>query len=180
MSVKPLLCIALTCLAQGAMAQKMAPGLWENSVTMKTGSGQMESAMAQMQDQMAKMPPEQRKMLEDMMAKQGVGMAGGPGKATTLRVCISKEQAERAEVPQQQQGSCKQDIVARSGSTLKYKFTCTEPPSSGEGEFSFQGDKAYIGTLKMTSTTKGQAERMEMQQAGKWLGADCGTLKPRP
>ena len=177
MSAKPLLLIVLATFSPWAAAQKMTPGLWETTVTMKSGDGKMEAAMAKMQESMAKMPPEQRKMMEEMMAKQGVGMAGG--KPNAVRVCISKEQAERGEVPQQTEGRCKQDSLQRTASSVKYKFSCTDPQASGEGEFNFSGDEAFNGTLVMTTTRDGKPQRMEMQQAGKWLGADCGTLKPR-
>lgn len=40
---------------------------------------QMDAAMAQMRQQMAGLPPEQRKMVEDMMAKQGAGGAAMMG-----------------------------------------------------------------------------------------------------
>jgi hypothetical protein len=179
MSTKPLLLILLAVLAPAASAQKISPGLWEHAISFKSGDGQMEAAMAKMQESMAKMSPEQRKMMEDMMSRQGVGMAGGPGKPTTLKICISKEQAERAEVAQGGEGHCKQETLQRSSSTLKFKYTCTDPVSSGEGEFSFISDKAYTGSMVMTSTRDGKPQRMEVQQSGKWLGADCGTLKPR-
>eukprot|EP01034_Spumella_vulgaris_P000504 gene504-674_t len=61
-----------------AAAQNIKPGLWEISSKMG-GNPEMDQAMAQMQQQMAAMPPEQRKMMQDMMAKQGVNMATGPG-----------------------------------------------------------------------------------------------------
>lgn len=35
------------------------------------------AAMKQMQDSLAKMPPDQRKMMQVMMAKQGIGMGAG-------------------------------------------------------------------------------------------------------
>src|ERR1041384_6387653 len=88
---------AFAALPAGAQPGKLQPGLWEQALTMKSASGQMESQMAQMQQQLASMPPDQRKMVEDMMAKQGVAMGGG-GRNTTIKMCISPEQAERGEV----------------------------------------------------------------------------------
>ena len=77
---------------------------------MKTQGGQMENAMAQMQQQLANMPPEQRKMVEQMMAKQGLGMGN---KANSVKVCISKEQAERAEERERQRGRA-EDVEHRA------------------------------------------------------------------
>jgi hypothetical protein len=34
--------------------------------------------------------------------------------------------------------------------------------------------------MVVDSTVQGKPQRMEMQQNGKWVSADCGTLKPRP
>ena len=68
-----------------AQTQKLRPGLWENSVTMKSQSGQLEAAMAQMQKSMASLTPAQRKQMEQAMAQQGVSM--GPS-GNTVKVCI--------------------------------------------------------------------------------------------
>ncbi len=170
-----LLAIA-TAAAAPALAQKVAPGLWEHQMTMK--GARMDAAMAQMQQQMAAMPPEQRKMMEDMMARQGVGMAAG--KPNSVRVCITPEQAARDEMPQHD-GRCKQQSMQRSGNVVRFKFVCTgEPPASGEGEFTLVSDKENKGRVTVNTTVKGQPERMEIEQAGKWISADCGAIKPRP
>lgn len=160
--------------AGGAFAQQQ-PGLWEIAVQMKSASGQIEAAQAQMREQLKSMPPDQRKMMEEMMAKQGVGLGSG---GTTLRMCVTREQAERREIPQDPKGNCKHDVSNRSAAGMKFSFACTNPPSKGSGEIVFSGDKAY--TMKMqadTTTAQGRPERMEMQHTGRWLGADCGTLK---
>lgn len=154
---------------------RMRPGLWEHSYTMKSQSGQMEKAMAEMQQQMASMPPEQRKMMEQMMAKQGMGM-GAQGKS--IKMCITKEQAERDELPRQE-GNCTQQIVQRTGNTVKMKFSCSgNPPTSGESEVTFSSPNAYTGRSIVTTTIDGKPDRMTMEQSGKWLSADCGNIKP--
>lgn len=168
--------LACTVLAANAQAQTMAPGLWEHTATFKSRSGQMEGAMARMQQELAKMPPEQRQMMQAMMARQGAAL--GP-KGNTARICLSKEQAARADMPQQD-GNCRQQTVERSGSTVKFKFTCSgTPASSGEGEYTLTGDKAYRGSAVVDTTVQGKPERIEMQQSGKWISADCGAIKPR-
>jgi len=165
----------LTLSAFSASAQSMKPGLWEHSFTMKSQSGQMEKGMAEMQKQLAAMPPEQRKMMEQMMAKNGVGMGT---RANTAKVCISPEQAARMDLPQQD-GQCKQDVTQRSGSTMKFKFSCAgQPPTSGEGEVTFSSPTSYSSKSVVNTVIEGKPERMTMDQIGKWLAADCGALKP--
>jgi hypothetical protein len=166
----------LLCGVVGAQAQKLSPGLWENTASMQSADGKTNAMMAQAQEAMAKMPPDQRKMMQDMMAKNGVGM--GP-QGNTIRVCMSAAQAERVDIPQGE-GNCTQQAVSRSGNTMKFKFSCAgEHPSSGEGEFTVVGDKAYNGRTVVNTTVKGKPEQMTMTVSGKWISADCGGLKPR-
>ena len=167
--------VLATCTLPALAQSQLKPGLWEYSMQMKSGDGQTEATMARAQEQLAKMPPEQRKQMEAMLAKNGVAMGA---KANTVRVCLSKEAAERGEPPQND-GRCKHETLQRSGSSMKFRFSCAgEPPSSGEGEYTFAGPGSYTGHMVMTTVVKGQAKRMEMNQTGQWLSADCGGLKP--
>lgn len=160
-----------------ALAQtKLSPGLWESTMTMKDG-GQSADAMAKMQKQLESLPPEQRKMMADAMAQRGVAL-GGPG-GRGFKVCISKEQAERGDVPDDDAGRCTREALQRSGDTIRFRFRCTNPPSTGEGEFTVSSDKAYNGRMVVETTVQGAPRRTEMQQSGRWLSADCGTLQPR-
>ncbi len=164
--------------AAPAAAQTMKPGLWE--ITNKMGgSGDMGAKMAaaqeQMQKAMALMPPEQRKQMEKMMAQQGVNMAPGQGGGMSSRICVTREMAARNEAPAAQ-SDCKQEQMQRSGNTTKFRFTCGNPPSTGEGEVTVHNPESY--TMKMNVTQKGKNERMTMEARGKWLNADCGSLKP--
>lgn len=167
----------LFCLLAAAQAQRVAPGLWEHTMTTAgAAGGQLDAQMAQMQQEMAAMPPEQRKMVEAMMAKQGVAMNG---RSTSVKVCVTKEQAARDEFPHER--NCSQQSMQREGNTVRFKFACTgSPPSSGEGEFTLDGEHAYRGRTRVDTVVEGRPERVEMQMTGKWLGADCGSIQPRP
>jgi hypothetical protein len=170
--------ITLLLASAGAFAQpKLAPGLWEHSFQMKGGGAEMDAAMAKMQKEMAAMSPEQRKMMEQMMASRGVKI-GGNGTSTTLQVCMTPEQVSRDQVPMD--ARCTQQNVQRSGNTMRFKFACTgEHPASGEGEYTFTDDKNYSGRSTIDTTVNGKPQRMEVANSGKWLGADCGSVKPR-
>ena len=167
---------AAVVLASAAGAENLKPGLWEVTHKMQTSGGQMEQGMAEMQQQMASMPPEQRKQMEEMMARQGVRM-GQPGGAMSMKVCMTKEMVERNELPAQQ-GDCKTTQQSRSGNTMKMAFSCSKPPSSGEGQVTFVSPEAYTTKMVMTSTASGKPQKIDMEGSGKWLGADCGSIKP--
>jgi hypothetical protein len=172
--------LAAAALATTAHAQKLAPGLWENTSTMKmqAADGRSADAMAGMQQKLASMPPEQRKMVEEMMAKQGVGMGAKPN---TVRVCISPEQASRSDMPPDD-GRCKREALERTGNTMRVRFTCDGPPAAtGEGTYTLLSDKSYTSAMKVTTSGgKHGGGTMEMTGSARWVSADCGTLKPRP
>jgi hypothetical protein len=180
--LRSLLCAGALALAglvtaPAVLAQTLKPGLWEINNKMQSGSGQLEQGMAEMQKQMAAMPPEQRKMMQDMMAKQGVSLGAGAPGSMVAKICMTKEMAERNEVPAQQ-GDCKTTTSPRAGNTMKVSFVCTQPPSSGEGQVTFISPDAYTMKMAMKTTVQGKPETMTMDGGGKWLSADCGSIKP--
>lgn len=163
--------------AMPALAQDLQPGLWELSSTMQSDSGEMESAMAQAQKQMAALPAEQRKLMQDMMARQGLAMgAGGPGTMVT-KVCMTADMLARNQIVTQE-GDCKAQNAPRVGNTMKFKFSCSRPPSSGDGEVTFNGPRAYSSRVNITTRTNGKPDQLAMRSQGKWLSTDCGGIKP--
>ncbi|MDB5862825.1 MAG: hypothetical protein JWO70_631 [Betaproteobacteria bacterium] len=158
----------------GASAQNLKPGLWEVTHNMKSSGGEMEKGMAQAQKEMANMPPEQRKMMEKMMAERG--MKAGAG-GSTMKVCMTREMVERNEMPARQ-GDCKTTKQERKGNTVKMAYVCTNPPSSGEGEYTTASPEAYTMKMIIKSAAGGKPETINMDGSGKWISADCGNVKP--
>jgi hypothetical protein len=125
------------------------------------------------------MPPERRKMMEDMMGKQGMQAGGGGSAATTVRVCMTKEMSERNEVGSAKEG-CKNTVSPRTGNTMKYSFSCTNPPSSGEGQVTFLSPEEYTTQMTVNTSAQGKPEKVSMEGRSKWLSAECGAVKPVP
>jgi hypothetical protein len=180
MRTSPLPLVSAVCallaspLALAQAGPKLNPGLWEHAFTVKTQGGKMEKAMKEMQQALASMPPEQRRQMEAMMAKQGMGI--GP-QGNTVKVCMTKEDVERDQPPPAQDG-CTQ-TAKRSGNVWTISFRCPgPPPSTGDGTITIQGPTAYGGVINVTTEVQGKAERVEMSTSGKWLGANCGNIKP--
>ena len=167
------LAAALLACSCAAGAQNLKPGLWEVTQKMQSSGGEME----QMQQQLAAMPPEQRKMVEEMMAKQGVKPGAGGAGGMSVKTCMTKEMVEKNELPAQQ-GDCKTTHQSRSGNTMKFGVACTKPPSTGEGQVTFTSPEAYSMKMVVTSESRGKPEKMNMEGGGKWLGSDCGNIKP--
>ena len=172
---------AAGALAPASAQEKMRPGLWEHSVSMKSQSGEMEAAMAQAQKSLAAMPPAQRKQMQDMMAAQGLGITLGD-KGHSIKVCVTPEQAAMDSFPQQD--GCTQKVQRVDASTLKVSFSCkgdakNSPPTSGDGSVTLQGPMAYTGQFKIkTMGANGKPDQIDMAQSGKWLSDACGATQP--
>jgi hypothetical protein len=168
---------AIGFLCFSAQAQSTKPGLWEVSSKMDApANSEMAKQMAEMHKQMASMPPAQRKMMEEMMAKQGVNVSFGAGGVTTIKVCVTPEMASLP--PIEQQKDCTYQFPPRSGNSQRFSFQCKQPQSSGEGEMTFKGADDYEGKMNVTTTEKGKKETVSMRTSGKFLGSSCGAIKP--
>jgi hypothetical protein len=167
--------LSLTVL--GASAQSIRPGLWEFRSKVG-GNPEMEAAMAQMQQQMAAMPPEQRKMMQDMLAKQGMSMGQAAAGSSVVKVCITPEMAARQELPTQTEGECSSTVLSRSAGGMKMKFVCKNPPSSGEATYTFTGDTGYTMKMAMQTVHEGRSQNMTIDGQSKWISKDCGNVKP--
>ena len=176
--------IALTPASAQQPLQKIRPGLWEHSMSMKSQSGQIEGAMAMAQKAMAALSPDQRKQMEQMMAAKGIqlGKDGNGAQNQTVKACITPAQAAMDELPQQ--AGCTQQVDRVDTSTLKIAFQCKgnarTPPTSGEGTVQLQGPEAYTGQFRIKTAISGKPEQIDMAQSGKWLSDQCASNKPVP
>ena len=160
-------------------AQNMKPGLWEINNKMQSSNGQLEQAMAMMHEHMAKMTPEQRKSMEDMMSKNGLQMPSvGAGGSMSVKMGMTRDMAAANKMPIQDAGNCTHKRSAVVGNTMKVSFTCSKPDASGDGQVTFNSDTNYAMKMKVTTSASGKPETMTMDATGRWLGANCGDVKP--
>ncbi|MBU2014289.1 MAG: DUF3617 domain-containing protein, partial [Gammaproteobacteria bacterium] len=89
-----------------AHAQQILPGLWEFSSGDIQVDGQQMPGMDAMLAQMENLPADQRRMMEEMLAAQGVKL-GGKG----VQICLSKAQVESDQLPFQDDPACTQEIT---------------------------------------------------------------------
>ena len=167
----------LTLLAVAAQAQShLRPGLWEETVTSRTDNAQMNAAMEQMKQRMAAMTPEQRAAMEKMMGGHALPGSGAPN---VIRVCITKEQAERNFTPDSN-GHCSRTNVSTSGSTTRFDFACQSAHSTitGHGVFTAMGDSAFAVSSTADTVTTKMTMHIQSDIAGKYISSDCGDVKP--
>ena len=170
--------LLLFCLAASpAMAQTLKPGLWELSNRVASASPETMAMMQAAQQQMANMAPEQRKAMEQMMASHGVNMNLGDAGGVKLTYCLTKEMAEKQDLPAGQPGQCTTTRTPVPGG-VNVTFNCAKPPSSGNGQVIFNGNTAYSMRMNVNSTAQGKPQNMVVEGNGRWLSADCGSVKP--
>ena len=158
-----------------ASAQDIKPGLWELNNQVSSSNPQAQAAIGEVQRHLADMSPEQRQSMQQMLERNGIQLNIGAGGALQTRICMTREMIERREFPVQQ-GNCTQNITPISGKRLKVAFSCTRPRASGEGEMTVESETSYRARMRVRSDER--KETVDMDVNGRWLGADCGGLKP--
>ena len=146
------------------------PGLWET-----TTSGSMSGAPPIPPDVLAQMSPDQRSKVEAAIAR-----ANG---TRTRKSCLTAEQLRRGpNLAQPDSKSCTQSIVTRTATELEIRQVCTNNGAqtmSGTVRFQAVNRETVTGTADFSvNNGGGGTTRMQHKISGRWLGADCGSIKP--
>jgi hypothetical protein len=153
-----------------AQTPPIKPGLWQVQTERETDG----KKAPELGEHMKNMSPAMRERMQANMKQHGIDMSGPPGQ---MKMCHSRESLDQGRW-QGEQGNCKTDITSRSSSTWKWHATCAQPPSVSDGEATFSGAEAYTVKNTSTMTLQGKTSTTKMVMNAKWLGADCGDLKP--
>ena len=160
--------VAFSILAASAAvsaADQMKPGLW--AMTMK--SDEMKN--------MPKMSPEQM----EQMRKMGVNMPHMQDGGMMVKVCMTKAMVERDQPPSgPTESGCQTKNFKRSGNSYTAEILCDGPTIKGIGKIkgSFSGQEKFSSTYDFKGTMQGRPADAHHETSGKWLGADCGDIKP--
>ncbi len=159
------LAAALFSMSTGAgAATQMKAGLWE--MTMKSDA----------MKNMPKIPPEQM----EQMRKMGVNIPEMKDGAMVTKVCITKEMASRDEPPaMDKESGCQPKNFQRSGNSYSVDIICNGAlKGEGKGKGSFSGDQSFTSTYDFKGSMHGQPVTQHHETSGRWLSADCGSVKP--
>ena len=163
------LAAALAPAVADAQTPPIKPGLWE-----VRSERQVDGRKAPPpSDSMKNLSPEVRARIEAQMMANGVAI--GVGGAN--RVCLDKASLDAGRW-QSRATSCKTDYGTRSATDWKWHSTCTEPESTSDGEAVFTNAENYTVSTTSTHTFRGEPKTTQMTIRAKWIGADCGDLKP--
>jgi hypothetical protein len=162
--------VLLGCVAFAQDNRK--PGLWETSVTMQM------PGMAIPEDRLAKMTPEQRAQVEAMMSSR-MGRGAQP---ISTRSCETAETLKREQTyGQDKNKTCKATTVSATGSKRVIQISCATENVKSEGTMTVEmpDPEHFAGTMVMHVNTQGRSMDTTQKISGKWLGSDCGDVKPR-
>ena len=159
--------------AQAQTAPPIKPGLWQVQSQREVDGQKM--PMPDMSEHLKNMPPEQRKQFEAMMKQRGADISGGS--MNDMKVCLTRESTD-PDRWQRQQGTCKTDYLSRTGTSWKWHTSCREPQSETDGEAHFTSSDSYSVKLAITMAVQGQTRTSRMTMNSRYLGPDCGDVKP--
>jgi hypothetical protein len=168
--------LAACALALPARAQGLAvkPGLWESS---SSSSGAPRSAMPQIPpDQLARLTPDQQAMIRQRMAG-----GGGGGQPATHRYCVTQAMIQKGFTGPNDNQRCTRTVVSNTASAVEVTVVCTgDHPATGTIRVQATDAASVAGTLDMTvSNGNGGTMPIHSTFQSRWLGADCGDIKPR-
>lgn len=140
------------------------PGLWTVTTTMK---------MANMPD----LPPQ----VLEMMKKRGMP---GMGQPIVSQMCMTpndvKEGADAARRMREQNNlNCTPRVISETSSSAVSEVTCHGMMEGvGRTTMAWHGDTAYEGDYSFKGAMHGQTTENSSHFVGKFVSADCGSVKP--
>jgi hypothetical protein len=169
----------LSCLALAAVAAQLPmppvkPGLWETRMSALDADGH-EIAPPE-QAALSKMPPEVREKMAESMKARGLSMPDANG---ATKACLTKEMFESGKWQQMaSEAGCTTKYSTLSGATWKWHSSCTSLKSETDGEVVFNSPESYRVKSTTTATVMGKTNTSTRIVQAKWLGANCGDIKP--
>ncbi len=147
---------------------QIKPGLWEVRTERRIDG----KDAAPPGDAVKNMKPEVRARVEAMMKQQGLAI----GSNGANRICFTQEAI--ASGRWHDNASCQTDYGSRSASAWKWHSVCAQSSTVIDGEAKFAGPESYTVSTTSTRQFRGESKTSQMKITARWLGADCGELKP--
>jgi len=166
-------------LGAGALSQLWAdqpvnlnvePGLWEVN-TKPTLSGDLQAMLDQ---QLQQVPAERREQMRSMMQT----MLAGAVQPRTFKKCVTRATLSKGFAESQGSQGCKQTLASNSASDLEVRESCSNSEQNGFVEHIHAVSRHEVsGTVDGAERVQGQEIKVHTAITGKWVGADCGSVK---
>jgi len=161
---------ALLATVAVAATLDVKPGLWE--VTTQGETTGMPPIPPQV---LAQMTPQQR---AQMMA----AMQGRMNQPDVSRSCVTQKMLDRGmSFDHGGNNQCTQSTVSSTSHSLDLRIVCTgeeQQKANGTMHIDATNRESFTGAFNMVSTDGTNTMTMKRTMQGKWLGSDCGSVKP--
>ncbi len=158
----------LPALAADNTPFKVKPGLWEISIDHER------SVPPLAPDELQRLTPEQRSRLEQQRQT-------GPHHSVSKR-CLTQADVDRGFEPMagMDRANCTRTVTASTPSLRAGQLTCSgEMTGGGTYRFEAPTPESIIGRWDATLSRAGRTTATKGAVRGKWLGTNCGDVKPR-
>jgi hypothetical protein len=147
-------------------------GLWEMS-----SSGETSGMPPIPPEALAQMSPEQRAQVQARMA----AAMERSNKPDVTRSCITDKTLQRGlDFNEQERPNCKRTTISSTSSQIDVRMECTgEQKMNGTFHFEAVDRQTIHGNINMVVSSGANAMTIKRTMQGKWLGNDCGNVKPQ-
>jgi hypothetical protein len=148
---------------------KVKPGLWEITADIEHSG-----IPALPPDVLARLTPEQRAKIEQQQQ-------AGPHHSVSKR-CITQTDVDKGFEPMagMERANCTRTVTASTPTLRAGRLACTgEMTGGGNYRFEARTAESIIGNWDATMSHGGSAMTMKGAVQGRWLGNDCGDVKPK-
>ncbi|MES2535597.1 MAG: DUF3617 domain-containing protein [Pseudomonadota bacterium] len=169
---QPILALSLVLIAAAAHSAEnnMRPGLWEMTAT------------SNLLALVRQIPPDQMQKLSNLARRYGFEMPQIQDGAATSRVCISQQMADRKIPPNlyHSQSGCSARNATRNGSSYTMDLVCAgaDLTGSGKAQGTFTSAESFSGRTEFSGAVRGTPVSDQAVTSGRWIGADCGSVRP--
>ena len=156
----------------GSITLNVRPGLWE-----MTTSGETSGTVPIPADVLAWLPPDRRAKVEAAMAANQSHAA----KPHVYKECVTQASLQHGFNLDEERGHhCQNTVVTANSSTMDVKMQCKETNGTVSGTIHFTAATPEVvnGTVSMSMTDGVHTFNVNRVMNAKWLGADCGNVKP--
>lgn len=168
---------SVALVAHGAGSIPVPPikaGLWEVTTSVLDANGKPQ--VPPEQAAMANLPPEVRERMAAMMKARGASM---PDQNGAIKVCQTKETMDSGKWQALASSmGCTTDYSQQSGDHWKYRSSCPSLKTESEGEVVFSSPEMYTTKITTSSKFMGKDSTNTRVMVARWLGANCGDIKP--
>lgn len=127
-------------------------------------------------------PADQMQSINDLAKEYGLEMPQIEMGGAVSQACITQEMSAQKTLPVLAQNAlgCVSKNASRTGNNYKAEFFCDGPDLKGNviAEATITDAESFTGKTQFIGAAQGIAVNEKADISGKWINADCGTVKP--